>query len=167
MEVRSVEAIVRGWNQAGVRYLIVGGLAVVAHGYVRFTADFDVILDFNRDNLQRAADVLEKSGYLPRIPAQLVDLSEEETRRDWFERRNMLVFSFWTDQHAMTIIDIFIEHPLNFEEMMSRAVASELPSGEKAIYASLQDLLLMKRSAGRPQDLADIAELSLIHQLPS
>lgn len=45
MERRSVEAIVRALNDAGVRYLIAGGVAVVAHGYVRFTADLDVILD--------------------------------------------------------------------------------------------------------------------------
>ena len=45
MERRSVEAIVEGLNRAQVRYLIVGGLAVVAHGFVRFTADIDLVLD--------------------------------------------------------------------------------------------------------------------------
>ena len=43
MEKRSVEAVVRGFNEAQVRYLIAGGVAVVAHGYVRFTADLDLI----------------------------------------------------------------------------------------------------------------------------
>jgi len=46
---RSVEAIVDALNAAGVRYLIAGGLAVVAHGYVRFTADVDLILDLEPD----------------------------------------------------------------------------------------------------------------------
>ena len=39
MERRSIEVIIRALNEAHVRYLIAGGLAVVAHGYVRFTAD--------------------------------------------------------------------------------------------------------------------------------
>lgn len=43
MEKNSVEAIVGALNEAGVRYLIVGGMAVVAHGYLRFTADLDLM----------------------------------------------------------------------------------------------------------------------------
>jgi hypothetical protein len=45
MERRSVETIMEALNHAGVRYLVVGGLAVVAHGVVRFTADIDLVLD--------------------------------------------------------------------------------------------------------------------------
>jgi len=44
MEVRSVEAIVRALNTAEVEYLIVGGLAVNAHGFVRLTRDVDLVL---------------------------------------------------------------------------------------------------------------------------
>ena len=39
MEVRSIEAIVRALNEAGIRYLVVGGLAVNAHGYARMTRE--------------------------------------------------------------------------------------------------------------------------------
>jgi len=48
MTIRSLETIVRALDGARVRYLIVGGLAVVAHGYVRFTADVDLVLDPER-----------------------------------------------------------------------------------------------------------------------
>lgn len=41
MEVRSIEAIVKALNDAEVRYLIVGGLAVSAHGFMRATRDVD------------------------------------------------------------------------------------------------------------------------------
>ena len=44
MEVRSVEPIMRALNTAEVQYLIVGGLAVNAHGYVRLTRDVDIVL---------------------------------------------------------------------------------------------------------------------------
>ena len=44
MEVRSVEAILRALNAAEVEYLIVGGLAVNAHGFVRLTRDVDLVL---------------------------------------------------------------------------------------------------------------------------
>ncbi len=45
MTSSSVQAIIQALNEAGVRYLVVGGLAVVAHGHVRFTADVDLVLD--------------------------------------------------------------------------------------------------------------------------
>lgn len=48
MEVRSVEAIVRALNDASVQYLIVGGLAVNAHGYERFTKDVDLVIGWSR-----------------------------------------------------------------------------------------------------------------------
>jgi predicted nucleotidyltransferase len=54
MEVRSIEAVIRALNDAGVRYLIAGGLAVIAHGYTRSTQDMDLILDLGEDNLSRA-----------------------------------------------------------------------------------------------------------------
>jgi hypothetical protein len=56
VEQRSIEAIVRALNEARVRYLIVGGLAVVAYGYVRFTADLDLFVDLEEENLRRALD---------------------------------------------------------------------------------------------------------------
>ena len=44
MEVLSVEAIVRALNTAKAKYLVVGGLAVNAHGFVRLTRDVDLVL---------------------------------------------------------------------------------------------------------------------------
>jgi hypothetical protein len=58
MERRSVEAIVEALDAAGIRYLIVGGTAVAAHGYVRFTADIDIVLDPAPAALQAAIEAL-------------------------------------------------------------------------------------------------------------
>jgi hypothetical protein len=44
MGVRSIEAIVKALNQAKIQYLIVGGVAVNAHGYERFTKDLDLVI---------------------------------------------------------------------------------------------------------------------------
>jgi phospholipase/lecithinase/hemolysin len=68
VEQRSIEAIVQALNAAGARYLIAGGLAVVAHGYVRFTADLDLILDLEEENAKRALRALAGLGYQPPPP---------------------------------------------------------------------------------------------------
>ena len=54
MEVRSIETIVRALNGAGVQYLIVGGLAVSAHGYERLTVDVDLVVGLEPENITRA-----------------------------------------------------------------------------------------------------------------
>jgi hypothetical protein len=54
MTTEGVTAIFRALAEARVRYLVVGGLAVVAHGYVRFTADVDLVLDLESGNVERA-----------------------------------------------------------------------------------------------------------------
>ena len=69
MQKQSVETILGALNRARVRYLVVGGLAVVAHGYVRFTADLDLVLDPERESLRRAIYALTALGYRPRAPA--------------------------------------------------------------------------------------------------
>jgi hypothetical protein len=65
VKLTSFEAIVRALNGAGVRYLIAGGLAVNAHGYLRFTKDADFIIQLIPDNIARAFAALGTLGYTP------------------------------------------------------------------------------------------------------
>ena len=68
MEVRSVESVVKALNGANVQYLIVGGLAVIAHGYERFTNDVDLVIGLDRDNISRGLRAVLALGYQMRIP---------------------------------------------------------------------------------------------------
>lgn len=63
MKLASLEAIMRALNEAQARYLIVGGLAVAAHGYGRVTFDIDLVVQLQPDNVQRAMNGLESLGY--------------------------------------------------------------------------------------------------------
>lgn len=76
VQVRSVEAIVRALNEAKVQYLIVGGLAVNAHGYERLTIDLDVVIGLDSDNIIRGLRALEAIDYhmaIPVSPEQFAD----------------------------------------------------------------------------------------------
>lgn len=72
MTTEGVSAIFRALAAAGVRFLVVCGLAVVAHGFVRFTADVDLVLDLSPDNARRAIEALQSLGYRPRAPHRAV-----------------------------------------------------------------------------------------------
>ena len=51
MKLKSVRAVIEALNGAQVRYLVVGGLAVVAHGYLRFTNAVDLVIQLQPDNM--------------------------------------------------------------------------------------------------------------------
>ena len=54
-------------ERADVRYLVAGGLAVVAHGYPRLTVDLDLVLALDPANTKRAFDALQSLGYYPTV----------------------------------------------------------------------------------------------------
>lgn len=62
MEVRSVEAIVRALNSVDVQYLIVGGLAVNAHGYEGLTQHVDLVIRLSAHNIVRGLRALGDIG---------------------------------------------------------------------------------------------------------
>ncbi len=159
MEKTSVEAIIRSLNQSQVKYLVVGGLAVVAHGYVRFTADVDLILSVDRDNLTRAVTALGALDYSPRAPVKFEDFVDPANRRKWASEKGMTVFSLFSPRHQATEIDLFLEPPTDFPSAYANAVRQEIAPGLKAEFCSLEDLIKMKTTAGRPRDLDDIARL--------
>jgi predicted nucleotidyltransferase len=159
MEVRSVEAIVCALNSAGIRYLIVGGLAVNAHGFERMTKDVDMVIQLAESNCRRALRALIEIGYQLAIPETPESFANQETREMWRRDKNMIVLKLWSDAHRRTPIDIFVYEPFSFDEEYSRSVPVEIADGVSTRIVSLPTLLSMKREAGRPQDLQDITEL--------
>jgi hypothetical protein len=159
MEVRSVEAIVRALNGAGVKYLVVGGLAVNAHGYVRLTQDVDLVLQLVPENTERGLNALLEAGWQLAIPVKPEDFADSATRECWRVEKHMIVLKLWSDVHRRTPIDIFIYEPFDFSKEFARARHLEVAAGVLAPVVSLDTLISMKKSAGRPLDLIDIQEL--------
>ena len=159
MEIQSVEAIVRALNNADVRYFIVGGLAVNAHGFVRLTRDVDIVLALDSPNAVRGLNALLAIGYQLSIPARPEEFADATTRENWRKEKQMIVLKLWSDQHRRTPVDIFVYEPFDFDCETKVAPLLEVAPGLAAPVVSLPTLLEMKRAAGRPQDLIDITEL--------
>ena len=73
----------------------------------------------------------------------------------------MLVFTMRDRTNPMRVVDLFVEAPIPFEELWRRSTIVPL-EGTYARLASIDDLIQMKRAAGRPQDLTDIDRLQAI-----
>jgi hypothetical protein len=151
---RVLQALAAG----GVRYIVVGGVAVVLHGHLRATLDLDLVLDLEPGNTARALAILDDLGFVPVVPVAAAAFADPAIRASWKRDRNMLVFSMWQEREPGFKVDLFVEPPFEFEQAWQRSVVAKV--GDAAVrVVSLADLIDMKRQAGRAQDLADVEAL--------
>ena len=155
------EPLFEALNRGGVRYVVVGGVAVVLHGFARLTGDVDLIVDLDPHEARKAMDVLTGLGLKPRAPVDALAFADPVVREGWLREKGMRVFSMWDPKNAMREVDVFAEHPIPFCELWSRSQTIALETTTIRV-AAIADLIALKRIAGRVQDLADIEALEAI-----
>ena len=165
MKLDTLEAIFATLDAADVRYLVVGGVAVNAHGYQRLTQDLDLVVQLERGNLLRALAALEQLGYRPSLPAPAEKFADPEQRREWIDTRNLEVFSLISENHRETTIDLFAREPFDFDAEYEAAMAAPMKDGLEVRFLRLSSLIRMKEATGRPRDLDDADHLRQIQQL--
>ena len=159
MKRSSFEAIARALNEAEVRYLVAGGLAVNVHGYLRFTKDADIFVQLVPDNVLRAFAALRNLGYRPIVPVTAEQFADQATRESWIRDKGMQVLQLWSNEHPETPIDLFVQEPFAFDAEYARAVVKTLPGPVEVRFVALDLLLAMKRAVGREQDRIDVENL--------
>jgi len=159
MKLASIEAIARALNEAGVPFIVVGGLAVNAHGYGRATQDIDLVISLDPAAVRRAFQALASLGYGPRVPVTAEGFADPAQRARWMTEKGMTVLNFHSDRHRETPVDVFVTEPFDFSQEHAQALVEEVAPGVPLRIVRLETLLRIKEDAGRPQDLADVAEL--------
>ena len=155
------ESLFAALNRGGVRYVVVGGVATVLHGYARLTVDVDLVVDLASAQAAKAIEVLTAVGLVPRVPVNAAEFADAGKRESWIRDKNMRVFTMLDPRNPMRQVDLFVEPPMDFEGLWARAELVHLEHTDVRI-AAIRDLVAMKRIAGRPQDIADIEALEAI-----
>ena len=142
-------------NRAGIRYVLVGGIALIRHGVARATRDIDAVLEPGEENLDRLRALIVKWGATrpDGSPIPVESIADGKT------------IHLATPRGAL---DLLPERaaPLRFAELMERADLRRV-DGVEAPICSLGDLVALKRIASRERDLADLSELEAAHgELP-
>jgi predicted nucleotidyltransferase len=151
-------ACVKALNEAEARFVVIGGMAVVLQGSAYVTQDVDFCFSRERRNVQAIAQAL--APFHPRpymMDPSLPFIWDEQTVR------NSTTLTLDTDLGRVD----FLAEPDgidSFEGLYARAIDMEL-DGHPVKVASLDDLISMKRAAGRPKDLLAIMDLEAIKGL--
>ncbi len=158
------EDVFRKLREKNIRYAVAGGVALVLHGVVRFTADLDLIVDLEQENLKRFVQIMNELGYRPRVPVRAEDFLDPANRKTWKREKGMEVFSFFDQSRQMSLIDVFIDEKIPFEEI-ERDMVHVTAKGITIPVVSISHLKRLKKAAGRPQDIADIEALESLEKL--
>lgn len=156
-----LERILAALGRSGGRHLVVGGVAVVLHGHPRMTADLDLVVQLESQNALRVLAALKALDYRPRAPVPVEDFADEGKRTEWMETKGLTVFSLWSPTFPATEVDLFVQEPFDFELAYARAIDVHV-GGETVKVAAIEDLIALKRAAGRDKDQLDIEALTRI-----
>ena len=162
MKLAAFEAITAALRDARVRYLVAGGLAVNAHGYLRLTYDVDLVIQLEADNIRTAFGALAALGYRPNVPVNAEQFADEAQRARWIRDKGMQVLNFHSDRHRPVTVDVFVTEPFDFDSEYEAAMQGELAPGLTVRFVSISTLIAMKQLANRPRDLDDIEHLRMI-----
>jgi hypothetical protein len=141
-----------------VQYVLVGGLAVQLHGFLRATFDIDLVLAMNDENLLRFIGVAKLHGLVPSIPVPMDSLRNPAQIDQWYQEKGMLAFSLREQAAGGSVVDVLVRPYVPFELLSANAITGTL-FGRRVPIACIDDLLAMKRVANRPKDQLDIAAL--------
>lgn len=135
-----------------VGFIIIGGYAVIYHGYIRTTGDMDIWLKPDNSNKQKFITVLENIG----ISKESIKIVND------LDFANTVAFHFGDPPGKMDFISNI--RGLNFEEAYQQVEYLHLEEYEIPVLC-LNDLILSKMMTDRMKDKADIEELQKIHRL--
>jgi hypothetical protein len=142
-----------------VAFIVIGGYAVAAHGFVRATKDVDICPDPDPENLNRLAQALSD------LEAEPIGLEEFAGEFDLEpDLEGLKAGGNWTLSTRYGRLDV-MQHIQGlgtdgggWQELAARAVTRSF-LGYECLFCSYEDLIKMKRAAGRPQDEIDVNSL--------
>ncbi len=150
------EEIISKFNNAGVKYAIVGGVAVNLHGHIRMTADLDIILELEDNNLVKAIAALIESGFVCKVPVDPMGLADSNTRNDWIKNKNMKALNFYRNTEE---VDLVVDTPVKYKEATKTIFAV---NSINYPVVSKEDLIKMKEVTSRHLDMDDIKKLKIL-----
>jgi predicted nucleotidyltransferase len=151
-------ALLRRLDEAGVDFVVVGGIAAIAHGSPRFTFDLDIVFATNEANLRRLSAALV--GLNAKLHGVIDEVPFVPDARTLPQVR---LLCLTTDEGRL---DVMVEPDgsKGYEQLLAGSIEAVV-EGTAVRVAGLEDLIAMKKAAGRPKDRLHLEELEAIRRL--
>lgn len=155
------EPLLAALEDAGIRFIVIRGFAVSAHGYLRATKDLDIVPAPDQDNLSRLADLLGQVG------AEVLGMDEfaKEELPDPRDPEALALggnFVLATKHGRLDVMQL-IGPDLEYSDLDAAAIEDEV-FGHRVRFCGYRHLVAMKEAAGRDQDLEDLKKLREIRE---
>ncbi len=150
-----VEGLLVALEKAEIRFVVIGGFAVGAHGYPRATKDLDIVPDPAPENLERLA------GLLSDLNASVLGMEEfakEEVIQPDAAGLEMGGNFVLATSHGRLDVMQLIGPDLEYADLDAAAVEDEV-FGHRVRFCGFDHLVAMKEAAGRPEDEIDLQRL--------
>jgi len=162
-----VGALLRRLHEAGIEHILIGGLAVNAWGVIRATKDVDICPSPDPENLERLAALLRRLG-VRHLGVGDEDFAEPEMPFDPTRADDLGQGGNFRLATPLGVLDVMqwipgTEAAESAYESLAEGAEMAQAFGIEIKVCSLQSLRTMKRAAGRPQDLVDLAALAKAH----
>jgi hypothetical protein len=127
-------------EREGVRYLVIGGVAVNLYGIERATGDVDISLAMSEENIARFIGVIKGLGFKPNVPVKIEDLADAAERQKWVTDKGMVVLSMFDPKNSFFTIDVMVEETFDFDKAYKER--SKIRAWDTVLsVASMKDLI--------------------------
>lgn len=164
LTVDAFQVIATELTASKVRFMVVGGLAMQAHGLDRVTYDVDLVVQLESDNVLLAFEALRLATYRPAVPIAAAQFADPESRERFRREKGMVVLNFWSDKYVETKLDVFVAEPFDFNAEYEKALRDSSLTGIELRFPRVETMLSMKRLAHRQKDLNDIVYLENLNR---
>lgn len=140
---QAFEALVTTLNTRGIRYAIIGGVAMIQHTRIRTTDDIDALMTVPQISLPGLFEALQQRGFEVNLQTQLRELRDD---------------GLTSIRYKDVIVDLMLPIVPAYAHILDRAIRATV-LGQETSISSAEGLIIMKLMAMRPQDETDIREL--------
>lgn len=153
----SARTMLQALTTRGVRFVVIGGIAAQAHGSTSLTTDLDVCYERSADNLERLAAVLRDLVAVRRGASDFAGIP--------LDARALRAGDVFTLTTRAGVLDLLGNPDPGFTFEALRANATTVTvDGVSVLVAGLDDLIAMKRAAGRPKDRIELEVLGALRE---
>ncbi len=147
-------------SDAGVGFVVCGGVACILQGVARATHDLDLRVALDEANLRAFIRVAHALRLRPRIPEPIEALLDPARRADWVTTKHAVVYTLLSDDGAFSV-DVFLRYPIAFADLHAHADLIDV-EGRSVRISSIPHLIEAKRAVDPPrrQDIRDIEDLT-------